>query len=258
MLDRIQLKKEAKEIVRNAKVSAYVVTLLYLAIVYALDTTRIYVNGEAVTYLENYFPTVEIPAFLLRALSIPPMVALFVAVVTSLLGTVLYGGWTLYHLGVRRGEHMDYTSLFDGFAFVGKLILLDIVIYIYVSLWSLLFVIPGVVAAYRYRFAVYNLCENPEMGIMDAIHMSKMQTYGYKMDLFVLDLSFFGWSLLGSLTLGILNIWITPYIFQTDLGYFQQIKTVKGIGWFPPQEDMNDGEFHAQDPFNRDPFDPQL
>ena len=70
------------------------------------------------------------------------------------------------------------------------------------------------------------------------------------MDLFVLDLSFLGWSFLCVLTMGILSIWIHPYIQQTDIGYFQQIKTAKGIGWFPPQDPLDDGQFHPQDPFD--------
>ena len=137
----------------------------------------------------------------------------------------------LYHLGVRRGEEMPYATLFDGFGFIGKLILLNIVITLYVFLWSMLLIIPGIIAGYRYRFAVYNLCENPDMGVMEAISMSKAQTAGYKGDLFLLDLTFIGWNLLCSLTLGILSIWIAPYIIQTNIGYFQEIKRIKGIGW---------------------------
>ena len=53
----------------------------------------------------------------------------------------------------------------------------------------------------------------------------------YKGDLFLLDLTFIGWNLLCSLTLGILSIWIAPYIIQTNIGYFQEIKRIKGIGW---------------------------
>ena len=142
---------------------------------------------------------------------------------------------------------MPYLTLFDGFSFAGKLILLALVRYIFVFLWSLLFVVPGIIAAYRYRFAVYNLCENPEMGVMDAINMSKAQTAGFKWQLFVLDLSFIGWSILCGLTLGILSIWIQPYRVQTDIGFFQQIKTIKGIGWrnTPPHDDA----FHPNDPF---------
>lgn len=86
------------------------------------------------------------------------------------------------------------------------------------------------------------------MGVMEAISMSKAQTAGYKGDLFLLDLTFIGWNLLCSLTLGILSIWIAPYIIQTNIGYFQEIKRIKGIGWQARPEQPDD-TFRPTDPF---------
>ena len=60
------------------------------------------------------------------------------------------------------------------------------------------YIIPGVIAAYRYSFAFYNLYENPDIGVMEALEMSKRQTMGYKSQLFVLDLSYIGWALLAT------------------------------------------------------------
>ena len=94
---------------------------------------------------------------------------------------------------------MPYDSLFDAFPFAGKVILLSIVEGIFVFLWSLLFVIPGIVAAYRYSFAILNLCENPDLGVMEALDLSKRQTNGYKMQLFLLQLSFIGYQLAAAL-----------------------------------------------------------
>ena len=189
-------------------------------------------------------------SFLALHASFPTMLVLFVSVVASLAGTVLSAGEVLYHLGVRRGEEMPYTTLFDGFSFAGKIILLSIVQYIFIFLWSLLLIVPGIIAAYRYRFALYNLCENPEMGVMEALNMSKAQTLGFKGQLFVLDLSFIGWYLLSGLTAGILLIWLAPYRMQTEMGYFRQIKSIKGIGYFPEQpHPEDDGTFHPDDPF---------
>ena len=65
----------------------------------------------------------------------------------------------------------------------------------------------------------------------------------------MLDLSFLGWSILCWLTLGILNIWIAPYKEQANVGYFQEIKKVKGIGYQPPQDGGEDDEFRPIDPF---------
>ncbi len=246
MLDRAKLKREAKEIIRSARVSAFLFTILYLVITTALRLCSNYVNCTVPAYMELYFPGVPVPEFLSRAAEISPTVVIFVSVMAWMLSAVLMAGHALYHLGIRRGEEMSYGTMFDGFSFVGKVILLQIIISTIVSLLYLLLIVPGVIASYRYRFALYNLCENPEIGVMQAIHLSARQTHGYKMDLFVLDMSFLGWSMLSVLTLGLAGIWVTPYLEQANIGYFQQIKQMKGLGWFPPQED----EFTAQDPYD--------
>ena len=132
---------------------------------------------------------------------------------------VLASGFVMYCMAIRRGERAEYLTLFDGFSFVGKVILLNIVIYLFTFFWSLLFVIPGIIAAYRYRFALYNLYENPGIGVMEALNMSKQQTLGYKGQLFMLDLSYIGWLLLASLTSVVQTGYIYACIFQ-DPGYY--------------------------------------
>ena len=247
MLDRVQLKLEAREVVRSAKVSAYLFTLLALVLTLILNGASDYMTMDDMWAYDYSLRTGLDLSFLALHPSYPTILVLFVSVVVSLTGTVLGAGEVLYHLGVRRGEEMPYTTLFDGFSFAGKIILLAIVQYIFIFLWSLLFIVPGIIAAYRYRFALYNLCENPEMGVMEALNMSKAQTLGFKGQL---DLSFIGWYLLSGLTAGILLIWLAPYRMQTDMGYFRQIKNIKGIGYFPEQpHPEDDGTFHPNDPF---------
>ena len=230
MLNRMELKKAAKAITKSAQVSAYSVALVYLVIRWLLNAadnfmqasedTVIYIGGSAIyPYREFFYSHAPFPT----------VTVVFVSVLVWLLSSVLSAGWVLYHQGVRQGRVMPISTLF-------------------MALWSLLFVIPGIIAGYRYRFALYNLCENPEMGVMDAIRLSKQQTMGHKMDLFVLDLSFIGWSLLCALTLGILSIWISPYIQQTDLGYFEAIKAEKGMGGLFGQDPMDD-TFRPDDRF---------
>ena len=132
---------------------------------------------------------------------------------------VLSAGFVLYCMAVRRGERAEYLTLFDGFSFVGRIILLNIVEYLFIFLWSLLFVIPGIIAAYRYRFALYDLYENPGIGVMEALEMSKQQTLGYKGQLFLLDLSYTGWYLLASLPSLVQVGYIYAAVLQ-DPGYF--------------------------------------
>ena len=117
-----------------------------------------------------------------------------------------------------------------------------VVVFVSVLVWLLGCVLDA-------GYIQYHLCENPELGVMDALNMSKQQTRGYKLDLFVLDVTFLGWSLLCVLTAGILSIWITPYIQQTDLGYFEAIKAEKGIGRMPGRSPDEDEAFHHDDRF---------
>lgn len=251
LLDRISIKNEAKGIVRNASVSAYLFTLLFLALSWLLAGTSDYVSLNEELVYNIYCATGVDLSFLILHRAFPALLVTFVSILTALLGMLLDTGYILYHLGIRRGEEMPYLTLFDSFSFAGKVILLYIVQYIFIFLWSLLFVIPGIIAAYRYRFAYYNLCENPDMGVMEALNMSKAQTNGFKWQLFVLDLSFIGWNILVGLTLGILDIWVAPYIAQSNIAFFQEIKKIKGVGFFPPRPE-DDDQFRPHDPFGED------
>ena len=179
-IDRKQLKRDSKALLRTAQVSPMAMTALYLGLVLVLDAADVLSGGSA-------------------ALGIGSLLSTFVSVLTWLVGIVLSAGFVLYCMAIRRGERAEFLTLFDGFSFVGKVIGLNIVITVFIALWSMLFVIPGIVAAYRYQFAYFNLCENPELGCMDALEMSKRQTMGYKGQLFALGLSYLGWTLLASL-----------------------------------------------------------
>ena len=252
VLDRASLKQESKALLKTARVNPYLFTLLVLAVTLVISGISNYMNmDDEFAYLYSVQYGIDL-SFLALHRAFPTLLVLFVSIVCALLNMVLEAGVSLYHLGIRRGEEMPYVTLFDGFSFAGKIILLSIVQYIFIFLWSLLFIIPGIIAGYRYRFALYNLCENPEMGVMEALNMSKAQTRGHKWELFVLDLSFLGWIILCGLTLGILSIWIMPYIQQTDIGYFQAIKQMSGVGCQPPRDD---GEFHTDDRFGGGPSD---
>lgn len=180
LIDRKRLKAETRELLGTARVSPRGMTALYLGLAMALSMLD-YLAGGGNAVLERN------------------PVGIFTYVLTALLTAVLGAGFSLYCMAVRRGERAEYLTLFDGFSFVGKLILLDILAGLFIFLWSLLFVIPGIIAAYRYSFARFNLYENPGIGAMEALDMSKRQTLGYKSQLFMLDLSYIGWILLARL-----------------------------------------------------------
>lgn len=96
---------------------------------------------------------------------------------------------------------------------------------LYTFLWSLLFIIPGVVKSYEYRMIPYILGENPDMNMEQVFAMSRQMMDGNKWNAFVLDLSFILWDLLGVCTVGILNIlYVEPYKRLTDAGLYQALK----------------------------------
>ena len=94
---------------------------------------------------------------------------------------------------------------------------------LFTYLWSLLFLIPGIIKGCSYSQAMYILAENPEMGALDAINQSKEMMEGHKMEYFLLELSFFGWFLLGPFTLGLLYIWLIPYMQATFTNFYKSL-----------------------------------
>ena len=195
-INRRRLKSDMKDVVRTAQVSARVMTLLYLGLGLVLS-------------LVSYAGQLQNGA-----------VSLFLSILTNLLSLVLGAGFTMYCMAILRGERTEYLSLFDGFSIAGKFIALSIVQISFIVLWSMLFVVPGIIAAYRYRFAEYNLFENPDLGIFEVLDMSKRQTAGYKRQLFALDISFLGWAVLA----------VLPVIAETASATF----TSKPVGAFSP------------------------
>lgn len=96
---------------------------------------------------------------------------------------------------------------------------------LFLALWLLLFIIPGLIKAYSYRMVPYIIADNPEMSALDAITKSRVMMKGHKWNAFVLDLSFLGWLILSGLTAGILGIfYVNPYIFETDAELYLALK----------------------------------
>lgn len=94
---------------------------------------------------------------------------------------------------------------------------------LFAFLWSLLFYIPGIIKALSYSQAMYIAAENPEIGALEAINRSKAMMEGHKMELFKLMLSFIGWIILGMFTLGILYIWLMPYMNTTMALFYKNL-----------------------------------
>lgn len=196
-LDTGAIKAESRSLLRTGEVNPFRMTLFYLLITLVLDMIN-----SGVSYMID-----SAGGFTVLSFS-------FVSILVGLVALVLNAGYYCYCFGILRREEMPYESLFDAFPFAGKVILLSIVEGVFIFLWSMLFVIPGIIAAYRYSFAMLNLCENPELGVMEALNLSKQQTNGYKMQLFLLQLSFIGWYLLAAAVMWV--YWAAVYFLLPD------------------------------------------
>ena len=197
LIDRKGLKQQVKALLKEAQVTPKAFTALYLGILFLLRAVELFTTNSVG---ESH------------------LLGVFVGILTALMGYVLGAGFVLYCMEIRRGQRSEFLTLFDGFSFVGKIIALQILTACYVFLWSLLFVFPGIVAAYRYRFAFYNLYENPGLTVFEALNASKRQTRGYKSQLFTLDLSFIGWNLLAMFPAMLYSGNVT---YETNTGGFE-------------------------------------
>lgn len=96
---------------------------------------------------------------------------------------------------------------------------------LYTFLWSLLFIIPGIIKAYEYQMIPYLLAEHPDMPKDQAFAMSRQMMKGQKWRAFVLDLSFLGWSILSLFTLGILGLfYVNPYKYSTKAALYETLR----------------------------------
>lgn len=125
----------------------------------------------------------------------------------------------------RTGQKIDFKDLFRGFTQdIGQNILLGLLSSLFVALWSLLLIVPGIMKAYSYSMIYYIKADHPEYDWRTCLHASQEMTYGHKMELFVLDLSFIGWYILGTLCLGVGTLWVIPYHETAKALVYEQIK----------------------------------
>lgn len=152
-----------------------------------------------------------------------------------LIGAIEFG-YCAYLITVTRNKDSDFGKLLSGFNRFGDVCITGILKWLFTGLWSLLFVIPGIVKSYSYAMTMYIMQDHPELSGNDAITKSRQMMDGHKFDLFILDLSFIGWYLLGTLTFGILIIfYVEPYRQVTRTNFYEQLR-MDYEGLTAPQE----------------------
>lgn len=136
-------------------------------------------------------------------------------------------GFAYFILEIVRNKAGKFDTAFKGFNFFGESLVAGLVVGICTVLWTLLLIIPGIIAAYRYSMTFYILADNPTMSGTDAVNASKKMMKGHKWELFVLHLSFIGWFFLCGLTMGLLAIYVVPYVHAATANFYEAIKGEK-------------------------------
>lgn len=148
------------------------------------------------------------------------------SLVVFLITGAMMAGLYYFHRKVWRGEAYQFKDIFakfdKDFPRITKMYLLKT---LYVALWTLLFIIPGIVMSIAYSQAYFLMLDDPDLSATDALNKSKELMKGRKWDYFVLYLSFLGWFILSMLTFGILFIWVAPYLLQTLTGFYEEVIT---------------------------------
>ena len=148
-----------------------------------------------------------------------------------ILSGVFAFGFMAAYLTLVRTKSTSFETLFSGFSNFGTTCVAGILQTIFLTLWTLLFIIPGIVKIYSYSMTYYVLHDNPNLSASEAITESRRMMNGYKGKLFCLDLSFIGWFLLSALTLGLLGFYVLPYYNAARARFYEDLKnkpTVEG------------------------------
>ena len=108
-----------------------------------------------------------------------------------------------------------------------RIFLVNLLQIIFVALWTILLVVPGIIKAFSYALVPYLLADDKykDLGYRDLLKKSEEMMNGHKMDYFVFCLSFIGWFLLACVTAGILLIWLSPYFTTAQVKFLNDIKT---------------------------------
>lgn len=216
-MERATLKMDAKAAMREAAVSPYVITVIMGIIVVILSVCDTFL-GIWEDILENGSGNGEQMGTYL-------VVSIIFFIIYMILSTILQFGYQSYCLKVaNRDNTMSYLDLFSSSRYFLKSLGLIIMIGVFTFLWTLLLIIPGIIASYRYSQAILIMVEDPSKGIFQCIRESKDMMVGNKFDFFVLELSFILWSLLAVVTCGLALIYVYPYMNVTFANFYNKVK----------------------------------
>ena len=156
------------------------------------------------------------------------IIAVVVGLVYFIIGGAVELGYKKFNLNlVDQNGEARFNNLFSQFHRLGTGIVMNLLLALYTTLWSLLFLIPGIIKGYSYAMTPYILAENPQMSANQAITESRRLMDGNKWRLFCLSFSFIGWIFVCIFTMGIGFLWLIPYQEAAFAAFYREIKREK-------------------------------
>ena len=150
-----------------------------------------------------------------------------IGIITGIISIIVTGPFMLSaaHISISFADedYVEVSDVFYGFKYFSKSISLLLLNALFTALWTLLLIVPGIIKGISYSMSYFVMRDNPELSANEARIRSAEMMDGYKLDYFLLSLSFIGWILLSVLTLGILLLWVIPYINVTTAKFYQYI-----------------------------------
>lgn len=234
IIDRTAAKLQAKQLIRESQPSMLTAALLYTLLTALIGWLSLRLTGVDTNTMNEMLQLASegnseaVMEMMTKAT--PSAGASLIDSLLRLAMAVVGVGFSLFVMNSVRRSQPALGNLLDGFGMFPRVLFLIILQIVLIFLWSLLLVIPGIIAAYRYSFAVYVMIDHPEMSAMDCLRESKRLTTGYKRQLFLLDLSFILWFLLTMIPVVgyIAQVYVTPYMESARVLYYEQIRALQG------------------------------
>ncbi len=191
-----------------------------VAVVFTFLFIFITQSFQSLNQLSVLFPRFMGNATALQAKFIMSLITL---TVTYLFAGIFQLGVSRFYLDIIRSQPARLVRLFYGFKFWRSALSAYMLMMMYIALWSLLLVIPGIVAAFSYAMTFFVLADNPGMSAVDALRASKRMMQGNRYKLFTLFCAFAGWYLVAFLTCGIGFLWVQPYMFTAIAAFYEEV-----------------------------------
>ncbi|MBQ2750993.1 MAG: DUF975 family protein [Oscillospiraceae bacterium] len=229
MWTRAELKKEARNVLKSCYWSALLVTVITSVVDNVYKVTSVVfedmpvIRGKTLAMAAladlNFAELMAIIGVMMLTAFAGSIITVFVA------GPISVGEKRYFLEGTQY--RFDINNILHGFT-CGKylnVVFTNLLVNIFTALWTLLFIIPGIIKGYAYAMTPYILAENPNIKPMQAINLSCRMTKGHKLELFVLGLSFIGWYMLGALAFGIGTAFVVPYDRATHAQFYLALRS---------------------------------